>query len=113
MQRLLPGRHVRVFPPERVTSRNPADPAHNTVVGRLILLIIAVLALVWLLRRALLARHRQDPPDAAQGGSRDGSKGELVRCAHCQLHLPMGEARAADGHFYCSDEHQRLGPGRG
>lgn len=25
MQRLLPGRHVRVFPPERVTSRNPAE----------------------------------------------------------------------------------------
>ena len=25
MQRLLPGRHVRVFPPDRVTSRNPAE----------------------------------------------------------------------------------------
>ena len=35
---------------------------------------------------------------------------EIVACAHCGLHLPRAEALAEAGHFYCSPEHQGLGP---
>jgi len=73
--------------------------------GRLVLLALAVLVLVWLVRRALGARHKDAPPRA-------GPSGELVRCAHCGVHLPRGEARTADGRDYCSEEHARLGPRR-
>lgn len=73
--------------------------------GRLILLALAVLVLVWLLRRALHARRR----DAARP---PGVPGDLVRCAHCGVHLPHVEARSADGGVYCSEEHARLGPRR-
>jgi uncharacterized protein len=76
--------------------------------GRLILLALAVLALVWLARRAL--RSRQAPPDTP------AAPAELVACAHCGVLLPRAEARApgaADaGLHYCSDEHARLGPRR-
>jgi len=73
--------------------------------GRLILLGLAVLILVWLVRRALHSR---------QGGAArpPGAPGELVRCAHCDVHLPRAEARVADSGLYCSDEHARLGPRR-
>lgn len=72
---------------------------------RLILLALAVLVLVWLVRRAL--GPRRAGPDAPPG-----APGELVACAHCGVHLPAGEARRAAGAPYCSDEHARLGPRR-
>jgi uncharacterized protein len=70
--------------------------------GRLILLALAVLILVWLVRRALRER---------QGGA-PRATGELVACAHCGVHLPRAEARSALGGDYCSEEHARLGPRR-
>lgn len=73
--------------------------------GRLILLALALVILVWLVRRALAARRPGTPP-------RGANDGELVRCAHCGVHLPRGEARLLDGRDYCSDEHARLGPRR-
>lgn len=72
--------------------------------GRLLLLALAVLALVWLVRRAL--RARQAPPDAAKVPA------ELVACAHCGVLLPRAEARSGDGGQYCGEEHARLGPRR-
>lgn len=73
--------------------------------GRLILIAIAVLILVWLLRRALGSRGS----GAASGGD-TLTQGELVSCAHCGMHLPRAEARTAGGHYFCSEEHWRLGP---
>jgi len=69
--------------------------------GRLILLALAVLVLVWLVRRALRARGGPVPPP-----------GELVHCAHCGVLLPRAEARSDGGQLYCSEEHARLGPRR-
>ena len=74
--------------------------------ARFVVLVALVLVAVWLLRRAL---RRLDGGEA--GGER--APGELVSCAHCGMHLPRPEARAAaDGRLYCSDEHARLGPAR-
>jgi uncharacterized protein len=72
--------------------------------GRLLLLALAVLALVWLVRRAL--RARQASADTAK------APGELVACAHCGVNLPRAEARGAGDGLYCSEEHARLGPRR-
>ena len=73
--------------------------------GRLIVLILLAVVVVWLIRRAL----------RAQGSAKEQVsktlKGELVSCARCGMHLPRGEARSAEGRLYCSEEHARLGPG--
>jgi uncharacterized protein len=73
--------------------------------GRLIVLILLAVVVVWLIRRAL----------RAQGSGKEEVaktlKGELVSCARCGMHLPRGEARSAEGRLYCSEEHARLGPG--
>ena len=42
-------------------------------------------------------------------GKTEAAGGELVRCAHCGVNLPRGEARGAGAEVYCSDEHARLG----
>jgi uncharacterized protein len=85
--------------------------------GRLIVLIVIVVAAVWLLRRALRAAQAKDEP-AGQAGPKASqaelnASQELVRCAHCGLLLPRGEARMAAGAIYCGEEHARLGAGRG
>jgi uncharacterized protein len=35
----------------------------------------------------------------------------MVPCEVCGLNVPQSEAYAANGRWYCSDEHRRLGPG--
>ena len=73
--------------------------------GKLLVLILLVVVGVWLLKRALRNAARNDEP--AQSSVK-GSE-ELVRCAHCGLLLPRGEARQAGGAIYCSEEHAKLG----
>jgi uncharacterized protein len=76
------------------------------MLGRIILAIVVVALVFWLLRRALAATKRPDSPQAPT----DLPKGDLVSCAHCKVNLPRSEARTAGGHYYCSEEHWRLGP---
>ena len=33
---------------------------------------------------------------------------DMVRCAHCGLHLPRSESLVSGEAFYCSAEHRRL-----
>jgi uncharacterized protein len=72
--------------------------------GRLLVLILLVVLAVWLVRRALRGKAT-----AGEAKKQAGAHGELVRCAHCGVHLPRSEARQAGGALYCSDEHARLG----
>ncbi len=74
--------------------------------GRLIVLVLLLIVAVWLIRRALRASAARDATKVAPAG-------ELVRCAHCGVHLPRAEARSSGGALYCSDEHARLGPRQG
>jgi len=73
--------------------------------GKLLVLLLLAVVVVWLLRRALRG-PRQGPPPASGATA----PGELVSCAHCGVHLPRAEARLAADRVYCSDEHARLGP---
>ena len=80
--------------------------------GRLILIGVVVVLVVWLLKRALAGPNSAKPPE--QAGE---LKGDLVSCAQCGVNLPKGEAYAASGvlptaggRYYCSEEHWRLGP---
>ena len=70
--------------------------------GRLLVLLLIIVGIVWLLRRALRSEGeevvRRPPVD-----------GELVSCARCGVHLPRPEARESAGALYCSEEHARLG----
>ena len=62
-----------------------------------LLLIIAIAAVIYLLIRAYRRQvPRQDKPVAE----------DMVRCAHCGVHLPKGESVQADGQFFCGTEHR-------
>jgi uncharacterized protein len=72
--------------------------------GRFLVLVLIVVAVVWLARRAFRAPGAEK--DVVQKPSVEG---ELVSCARCGMHLPRGEARESSGALYCSEEHARLG----
>ena len=74
---------------------------------RWLVLAAAVFAAIWLLRRSLSRRDGGRPRAA-----REREQAALVSCAHCDVHLPRGEALEHAGNFYCSEEHRRLGPAR-
>jgi uncharacterized protein len=74
--------------------------------GRLIALIVIVIALAWLVKRALRAAQAKQ---ATQDPAREAPSQELVRCARCGVLLPRAEARMAAGALYCSEEHTRPG----
>jgi uncharacterized protein len=76
---------------------------------RVVLLLAGVAALVWLVRRAF--DPAADRPERERGADDAGPQGvdELVRCAHCGVHVPRVGATNRDGRLYCSQEHARLG----
>ena len=81
--------------------------------AKLLVVLLVVAVALW----ALLARSRgagrpprvrsQPPPPAPTKGSQD-----MVRCAHCGVHLPASDAVRAGGRSYCGPDHAAAGPQR-
>ena len=70
---------------------------------RLLLILVAVIAIV-LIVRFMLSQRRRKPARIAPAG-------DMVRCARCGLHLPVGGAIRDGTDWYCCPEHRRLGRG--
>ena len=64
--------------------------------SRLLMMLAIAAAVYWLLR-----------PNRREKPGRDGPAVEdMVRCAHCGVHIPRSEAILAGGNFFCSTEHR-------
>lgn len=90
-----------------------------------LLVVAVVVAVLWLLavqrrrERGRDDRRAQDrgadaTPAPGPGRAERGAKTppEMVRCAHCGVHLPRPDALAAGALHYCSAEHREAGPAR-
>jgi uncharacterized protein len=66
--------------------------------SRLILLFALVAIVYWLFKS-----YRKPPQKTAQPETSE----EMVRCAHCGVHLPKSESILAGGEFFCSASHRR------
>jgi uncharacterized protein len=70
---------------------------------RLILLFFLIaLAFSGLWRMLGRARRR--------GAGGNAVAARMVRCAHCDLYLPLQDALQRGGDYYCGEEHLALGP---
>ena len=76
------------------------------------LVIICVLFVARLLSHQSSKRVRQAERTRAQSQVRAPSE-QMVRCAHCGIHLPRSEALLLEGRTWCGTEHARLGPKEG
>lgn len=76
--------------------------------GKLMFFIIIMLFFFWAVRKTL--RNMQDQQKQAEREELPSSGGEenMVRCAHCSVHLPRSESITSRGEFFCSDEHRRI-----
>ncbi len=68
---------------------------------KFLILLLAVLALVWLLRGA---RRRVAPPPAHPKA--DDAAQPIVACQLCGLHLPKNEALPGRGGVFCGEAHR-------
>ncbi len=63
--------------------------------------LIAIVVVIYLLAKSYgRSVSRQDKPltnDSAE---------DMVRCAHCGVHLPKGESMLVAGNFFCSAAHR-------
>ncbi|MEO8343278.1 MAG: PP0621 family protein [Gallionella sp.] len=62
-----------------------------------LLLLIAIAAVVYLLIKSYLKNSSRQDKLIAE---------DMVRCAHCGVHLPKGESILAEGQFFCGAEHR-------
>lgn len=70
---------------------------------KFVLLVLAVLALVYLVRGSLRGR----PSVRAQSAKPSPAlPQEIVACAHCGLHLPRHEALPGRGGSFCGEAHR-------
>lgn len=85
---------------------------------KLLVVLVVVAVALW----ALLSRNRRPvrpgeaearprAQDAAKAPASPASAQDMVRCAHCGLHLPAADAVQAGGRPYCGAEHAAAGPG--
>ena len=63
-----------------------------------LLMIAAVVLVIYLLVRSFRRN--------AISGKGGQPVEDMVRCAHCGVHIPKGESILSDGLFFCSIEHR-------
>lgn len=71
---------------------------------KLLVFLIAVLALLWLVRGSVQRRmppRRPEPPREPPGTPRP-----MLQCAQCGLHLPRDEALPGRGGLFCCAAHR-------
>ena len=69
---------------------------------KFLLLLLAVIVLLWLLRRGL---RREVPPPRTDRPSADAPQ-TMLSCAHCGMHLPRDEALPGRGGVFCDAAHR-------
>ena len=70
--------------------------------SKLLTLIALIGIAFWLWKRIKNPAARPEP--------RTDDTQVMVRCAHCNLHVPQREALERSGSWYCSSQHLQLGP---
>jgi uncharacterized protein len=78
------------------------------------LLVLAVVFIaIWLWRKGRQEELRSRPPPPPPRPA-VGAPTEMVRCAHCGLHLPATDAvRGSAGRVYCSAAHRKAAEEQG
>jgi uncharacterized protein len=61
---------------------------------------VAVVLLLWLLRRSLRPRRPPSPPAPTAEAK------TMLACAHCGVHLPRDEALPGRGGVFCGEAHR-------
>lgn len=74
-----------------------------------LLLLLIVVAVLWLMRLGRSSAPNPKTPGAAAPSPAQPPVQQVVACAHCGVHLPIGDAvTGRAGRLYCSEAHRQL-----
>jgi uncharacterized protein len=78
-----------------------------------VVLLVVGVGLWALLARVRAARRGENPPPRVPSQAALAPREDMVRCAHCGVHLPGSDAVRSGERLYCSAEHAAAGPRHG
>ena len=80
--------------------------------GKLLFWIVIIIAVLCVARIAARMAAARDARPVSRRPSRPPSPAaaQMVRCAHCGIHLPRSEALLQNGRTWCSADHAQRGP---
>jgi uncharacterized protein len=67
-----------------------------------LIFLLAIAAVVYL----LIKSYRKNESGKNESGQDKTVAEDMVRCAHCGVHLPKGESIQADGKYFCGTAHR-------
>jgi uncharacterized protein len=70
--------------------------------------LIIIGLIIWFLYRAF--QRMLEKPRTSEKTKRPTTSRDMVKCAHCGIHIPRDEALEREGELYCSTEHRDAGP---
>lgn len=70
---------------------------------KFVLFVIALLALLWLIKGTIA---RRVPPPRRDDAAAPPAPQPMVTCAQCGLHLPRGDALPGRGGVFCGEAHR-------
>lgn len=74
--------------------------------GRLIVLILCVLGIVFIVRILMGSRMKKNRSQNANSSDQARTIDTMVKCVVCDMHVPQLHAKKQNGKYYCSQEHQ-------
>lgn len=71
--------------------------------SRLLFLVVIFIVIYWLFKSY---RNRVSKDQAT--GDASSQAEDMVRCAHCGVHLPKHESTMAGGKYFCNEAHRHM-----
>ncbi|GJL76263.1 PP0621 family protein [Nitrosomonas sp.] len=73
--------------------------------GKLFFFLIIAVLVYWIIKTRT-PEETEIPEDDTAENATPKSLEEMVRCAHCGVHLPRSESVTSQGAFFCSNDHR-------
>lgn len=68
---------------------------------KLLLLALGIWVVYWIFKSYGRSLKQDEAPKSPAAE-------DMVRCAHCGVHLPRSESIVSQGEFFCCNEHRQL-----
>ena len=73
--------------------------------GKLAFFLIIAVLVYWIIKTRS-PEETQTPDENQAENETPKSLEEMVRCAHCGVHLPRSESVTSQGEFFCCNDHR-------
>ena len=79
------------------------------MLGKLVFFLIIAVLVYWLIKARSseeTENTNEKTDESTESNASPKALEEMVRCAHCGVHLPRSESVTSQGDFFCCNEHR-------